>query len=264
MDPKDRHVLITGASRGIGEALAHSFHDAGAKLSLVARNSPALNKVTEIVEGTAYPTDLSDIEQTGKLISRVEEESGPIHILVNNAAVASPKHLTEYSIEEIVSIFNVNLIAPIILVRELVPHMIQREIGHIVNVSSIGAVVPAPGTLPYCSSKAGLTHSTSVLNMDLRNTPIKTTLVELGPIAGGGTLDEMRSNGAYPPTRRIFEITSNLRLSVDTPRSRVALAVVDAVRGDRKHVRIPTRLAPFFMIAEFPRWITESLYNRYS
>jgi short-subunit dehydrogenase len=263
MDPKDQHVLITGASRGIGEALTHSFHKAGAKLSLVARNSQALKNVTENVEGSAYPTDLSDINQTEKLIQRVEEESGPIHILINNAAVASPKHFTDYSTEEIVSIFNVNVLSPIILVKALVPRMIHRGCGHIVNISSIGAAVPAPGLLPYCSSKAGLGHGTSVLRMDLRNTPIKITLVELSNITGGGTLDEMRSEEAYPPSRRYMEIAGNFRLSVDTPRSRVADAVVDAVRGDRKHLRIPTRLAPLFMMAEFPRWFTESLFNRY-
>lgn len=263
MELKNKHVLITGGSRGIGEAYAYSFHKAGAKLSLLARESDSLHLVAKRVEGTAYTADLRNVEQIRNVIPRVEKHSGPIHILVNNAGLAKPKRFIDYSDQEIESIFFVNLIAPVLLTKSLIPRMIERGFGHIVNISSIGAIISIPGLTPYCSSKAGIPHFTACLRTELIDTPVKTTLVELSDIKGGGTLKEMNFVNVYPLTRQFNDLAHRLRLTVETPREVVADRVVEAVIKERVHVRIPTRLAPFFIMSELPRLIAERIWQRF-
>src|ERR1700691_5541261 len=87
MQLQGKRVLITGASRGIGEALAHRFAGAGAKVALVARSQNALRSVAAELGGSAHPADLSDPTEVATLIQRVEDEAGPIDVLVNNAGL---------------------------------------------------------------------------------------------------------------------------------------------------------------------------------
>ena len=90
MELRGKRVLITGASRGIGEALAHKFTDAGASVALVARTRGALETLAARVGGTAHAADLSDPAQVADLIKRVEDEAGPVDVLVNNAGTGPP------------------------------------------------------------------------------------------------------------------------------------------------------------------------------
>ncbi len=89
MELRGKRVLITGASRGIGESLAHAFAGAGAAVALVARTKDAVETLAANLGGTAHPADLSDPTQVATLVSQVEEEAGPIDVLVNNAGVGT-------------------------------------------------------------------------------------------------------------------------------------------------------------------------------
>ena len=90
MELQGRRVLITGASRGIGEALAEKFAAAGSTVALVARTKDAIESTAARLGGSAHAADLSDPEQVANLIGRVEDESGPVDVLVNNAGKGSP------------------------------------------------------------------------------------------------------------------------------------------------------------------------------
>ena len=131
--------------------------------------------------------------------------------------------------------------------------MLARGGGHIVNISSGAGSVVFPGLVIYSASKAALSHFTAGLRADFRGLPIRTTLVELGPV-----LTEMLAHTEdYEPTAKSFERAYRLRAGVKVPRERVAEEVVKAVQKERRHVRVPKRTALFPLIAEAPRRFTE-------
>lgn len=144
MNLRGRRVLVTGGSRGIGAALARGFRDRGAELALVARPSEDLDRTTSSVAGRAYPCDLADADAVAGLVARVEED-GPIDVLVNNAGISGVGWFADRTHEEIHRLLDVNLRAPMLLTRDVIPGMLARGSGAIVNVSSMAAVFSPPG-----------------------------------------------------------------------------------------------------------------------
>ena len=251
-----KRALITGASRGIGEALAKGFASYGAHVALVARSGEAIEKLATDLGGTAHETDLADPAQVASLITRVEQEAGPVDILVNNAGVAPTSGaIQDWTREELEQIFRVNLMAAAELCRQVIPGMLQRGRGHIVNVSSLSGVAVFPGLAAYASTKAGLTHFTAGLRADLKNTPIGTTVVELGPVP----TEMLDSADEYKPVADSFKRFYRLQLLVDVSREVVAADVVTAVEKGRRHVRHPKRAVLFPALTEAPRRIAELL-----
>ncbi len=176
-----KRVLITGASRGIGEALAEKFAGAGATVALVARSKDALEGVAVRLGGTAHAADLSDPAQVAGLIGRVEEEAGPVDVLVNNAGNGLPCGFTDAPDDVLRLTTEVCYLAPAELCRQAIPRMLRRGGGHVVNVSSMAGTAVAPGLVTYSAAKAALSHFTAGLRADFRGLPLGTTLVELGP-----------------------------------------------------------------------------------
>jgi len=252
---RGKRVLITGASRGIGESFAYAFAAAGATVALVARSEDSIRALAAELGGTAHPADLSDPKQVGALISHVEDEAGPVDVLVNNAGVGPPGALTDMSDEDLRLVNEVNYLTPAELCRQAIPRMLRRGGGHIVNMSSVAGCGVVPGLVAYCASKAALSHFTAGLRADLRGLPVGTTLVELGPIP----TDMMAEAEDYGPTAKSFERFYRTRLMVEVPREKVADEVVEAVRKGRKHVRMPKRAVLFPLLCEAPRLTVELL-----
>ncbi|MBV9318949.1 MAG: SDR family NAD(P)-dependent oxidoreductase [Mycobacterium sp.] len=255
MELHGKRVLVTGASRGIGESLAHGFAGAGATVALVARTKDALQALAADLGGTAHPADLSDPTQVSTLLNQVEEEAGPVDVLVNNAGIGTPADFAIASSDHLRQITEVNYLAPAELCRQAIPRMLGRGGGHIVNVSSMADSGVMPGLAAYSASKAALSHFTAGLRADLRGLSIGTTLVELGPIS----TDMLAETEDYEPTAKAFQRFYQMRLLVDIPREKVADAVVEAVQKDRRHVRIPKRAALFPILCEVPRRTAEVL-----
>ncbi len=251
-------MLITGASRGIGESLAHAFAGAGATVALVARTQDAIRSLASELGGTAHPADLADPAQVATLVSQVEDEAGSIDVLVNNAGVGgTTAAFTDTPDENLRHVTQVNYLAPAELCRQAIPRMLGRGGGHIVNVSSMAGCGVIPGTVAYSASKAALSHFTAGLRADLRGLPIKTTLVELGPIP----TDMLAEIEEYEPTAKSFGRFYETHLMVDVPREEVADEVAQAVTKGRRHVRIPKRAAIFPMLSEAPRRATELILS---
>ena len=118
-------------------------------------------------------------------------------MLVNNAGIDLASHVRDQSAADLEAIYRLNLITPAELCRQALHPMLERGRGHIVNVSSLSGVAPFPGLAAYSSTKAGLTQFTAGLRADLRRTPIRTTVVELGPVP----TDMLAHTGTYRPTR---------------------------------------------------------------
>jgi uncharacterized protein len=256
MELRGHRVLVTGASRGIGDALARGFAGADARVALVARSADAIAKLAAELGGTAHPADLGDPAQVATLINRVEDEAGPVDVLVNNAGIAPMSGaVQDWTREEIEQIYRVNLISPVELCRQVLPGMLHRGRGHIVNVSSLAGVSVFPGLAAYASTKAALAQFTAGLRADLKKLPIGTTIVELGPIP----TEMLDSSDEYKPVADSFKRFYRLQLLVDVSQDTVAGDVVNAVEQGRRHVRHPKRAVLFPLLAEAPRRIGELL-----
>src|SRR5438552_17574934 len=142
MELAGRRVMITGASRGIGEALAERFAAAGTRVALVARSEGPLKELAGRLGGTAHPADLADPEQVAGLVDRVEADGGPIDVLVNNAGIDTTGAFINTAPSDVEFLYRLNLVTPVELCRQLVPRMLDRGRGHIVNVSSLAGVGP--------------------------------------------------------------------------------------------------------------------------
>jgi len=246
--------VITGASRGLGAALATKLAARGARLALVARSAEPLAKLAADLGGAAYPADLEDLDHLDELVTRIAAD-GPIDVLVNNAGLDLTGRLAELPAEQIRALFTVNLIAPVLLCRAVIPRMRAQGHGHLVNVSSLAGTNALPGVAPYAASKAGLSHFTAGLRAELKGTGITTTLAEIGTVEST-MMDSLR---AHEPTRRALARLETLHLVHDLTMDDVADALVRAIDERRRHVRLPRRDAAFPLLTEAPRRLTEWL-----
>jgi short-subunit dehydrogenase len=249
MDLDGRRVLVTGASRGIGREIAVHCAAAGARVALVARNEQAIKELAATLGGTAHPCDLADLDQTRALVAQVEADGGPVDVLVNNAGLDGVGALESSTAEGVADLIHVNLLAPMELSRQVLPAMVSRGSGHIVNVSSYAAASMYPGGTTYAASKAGLSHFTEVLRWELRGTGVDLTIVELGPIPTD-MLDQVKT---YRPTEAGFARSYKLGLIVDVPADTVAAHVVKAIEGRKDAVRLPRRAVLFPLLRVAPQ-----------
>ena len=179
-------VLLTGATGGIGRAIAHELHLHGAELVLTGRRENELSTLAGEVNGTALIADLAlpaDLE-------RIVDEAGQIDILVANAGLPGSGELLDHTVSEIDSALAVNLRSPIVLTRMLLPEMLERGRGHFVYISSISGKVAANGTAIYSATKFGLRGFATALRADLHGTPVGASTVFPGFIRDAGMFHE--------------------------------------------------------------------------
>ena len=250
------HVLITGASKGIGVAMADAFTSAGATCTLVARSADALAAHAARLGGHAVVADLSTAAGVDGLVAKVEAEAGrPVDVLVNNAAIETAGHVDEISEADIETMVHTNLTAPMRLYRQVLPGMLERGRGHLVAISSLAGVFPVPGTSIYAGTKAGLTHYSNIAWGDLKGTPIGVTTVEPGPVK-----TEMWDRFVEHPTvGRAAKRLGRMQLIPQEQPEKLASDVVRAVQRDRRHLRYPKRVYAAFLLESAPRRLTEAL-----
>jgi len=247
-------VVVTGASRGIGAQLAERLAARGARVVLVARSRDAISDLAARLGGEAFPADLADPAAIAPLVRAIETE-GPVNVLVNNAGVDLTGAFVDLDPERILALIAVNLVAPMLLCRAVIPTMRLRGKGHIMNVSSLAGTNALPGLAPYSTSKAGLSHFTAALRAECKGTGVTTTLAEIGPVES----DMMESLHSHPPTERALSRLRRLRLATELDMGHVVAALVDAIEHERRHVRLPRRNAIFPILTEGPRRMTELL-----
>ena len=185
----NKTVIITGGSEGVGAATARMFAEAGANLMLVARNKKNLDTLAEELRGKTrvevFAMDVSDAEACVDVFKKAAFEFGRVDILVNNAGYHSRGLVEDVEVSDLGKMIDVNLKAPIMLMRIALPYMREAGGGAIINVGSLAGRSPIPGSAGYAASKAGLRSFTYALGMELSDSNIKLAVVSPGPIDTG-------------------------------------------------------------------------------
>ncbi len=148
---RGKTAIVTGASRGIGLAIARALAKERVELALLSRTKPPAD-----VRGRFLRCDLSDLDQIPPAIARAVKHLGPVDFLINNAGIFLEKPVPDMSVEDWDHVLRVNLTAPFVICREVLPQMIARKQGRIVNIASTSSVQGYLHQSAYCASKHGL------------------------------------------------------------------------------------------------------------
>jgi NAD(P)-dependent dehydrogenase (short-subunit alcohol dehydrogenase family) len=181
-----KHVLVTGASAGIGAALAEGFAKRGATVGICARRTDQLNAVLERCKvhapnSLAWTVDLADLDGLEAFAKQASEELGGIDVLVNNAGIPKRKPVFELSPEIVESTMRINYFSPVRLTFALLDEIIARS-GRLMYVSSVAARLSPPGESAYSATKAAISAWAECLQVDLRDTPVKVHVLYPGVI----------------------------------------------------------------------------------
>jgi short-subunit dehydrogenase len=184
MDLSGKTALITGASGGLGNAIARAVHGRGAAVKLTSRRAEVMEELASELGDRAefVPADLSDADDVRRLVREV----GDVDVLVANAGLPGTGGLVEYSPEQIDRVLDVNLGAPVHLTHALLPGMLERGSGHLVYISSISGKVASPRASLYNATKFGLRGFSLSLHDELRGTGVGCTTIFPGFITDAG------------------------------------------------------------------------------
>lgn len=171
-------ALIAGASRGIGAATARALSDEGAEVVLLARTEADLDRLARELDGRALPADLSSEESVGEAVEELMQDGVVPELVVNAAGVFDLDSLAHTPVETLDRNLDVNLRGAFLLVRAVLPSMLVRGSGVIVNVGSIAGRKALPGNAAYSASKYGLRGMHEVLLEEIRGSGVRATLVE--------------------------------------------------------------------------------------
>ena len=230
-----RTAIVTGASHGIGPFIVKALAKEGMNLVLAARSGDELEQVASSADIRAagvhvltVPTDVTERDALRALVSTAERTFGQVDVLVNNAGGDLQREFHNYTAEEVEALISLNLTGPIELTRLLLPGMLQRKQGHIVNISSMGGSVSFPYTEVYSAAKDGLIAFTRVLRTDYRQAGVSSSVLILGPIKDAGT-------GARTMQEMNQRMSAMGKVSMSPPEA-VAQAVLKSIRRDKAEV----------------------------
>jgi 3-oxoacyl-[acyl-carrier protein] reductase len=221
MDLNGASALVTGASRGIGRAIALALAEAGADVALTARNESELKELASRIQGMGrrapvFPADLCRPGEVRALAAAVEEKLCRVDILINNAGGATLRPMVEMSEEEFEQVIELNLTAVFRLTRLLLPGMLQRQHGHVIMIASTAARRGFAGGTSYVAAKFGLNGFAQCLFYETRSSNVRVTTIFPSSV----NTDLMRQFGAREREERMIQ-------PVD-----IAQAVVAALQTD--------------------------------
>lgn len=249
MKLQGKHVLVTGGSRGIGEQMAREFAARGARVTVVARNGEALQRVAAAINGSHMVVDLSDDAEVDTLIERVESSFGPVDVLVNNAGIETTTAFAVEDTREIRTVARVNLEVPMMLTRHALPGMLARGEGHVVFVSSLAGTAGFPGMSVYGATKSGILNFVNGLSRELKATDVNITVLSPGPV-DTDMWDAVES--AKASVHKVVRRFQKLQLIPTAKPEKIARRTVNAVEKNRPFVRDPKRLSINFWLNHMP------------
>jgi short-subunit dehydrogenase len=237
MELAGRTALLTGATGGLGRAIAAALTARGAKLVLSGRRADALEALAAELPGEGHRALPADLAEPGAA-EKLAQEAGEVDVLIANAGLPGAGLLTDFTPEQVARALRVNLEAPMLMARALYPSMVERGSGHLVFVSSLSGKAASPRSSIYSATKFGLRGFALGLRADLGPQGVGVSLVSPGFVREAGMFAD---SGAKPPPG----------MGTTTPQ-RVGAAVVKAIERNRVEVAVaplPLRALSHFALA---------------
>jgi len=224
-DLRGKNAVVTGASRGLGVYIARTLAAQGVNVALVARTADKLEDARRACEAMdvraiAIAADVTSLNDQRRLVATVEREFGAIDILVNNAGIEIVSSFADLTIEQIDDVIRTNLSAPIWLTKLVLPSMLSRRCGAVVQVASLAGKAPVPYDSIYATTKAGLVNFAESIQGELEGSGVTSSVVCPGFVSGAGMWADRQAAGARRP----------FTLGTVRPQ-KVADAVVRAIKG---------------------------------
>lgn len=242
------HVAVTGASAGIGEALVHAWAARGASVTLVARRKERLDRIAAEVGGKTFvqTADLSLPERATDWIAPAEAALGPIDVLVNNAGVQTVEATAQASVESGEEMLRLNVFTPMRLTRAVLPGMLARRSGTIVDIASMAAFGPMPGMFYYNAAKGGLGNASEGLHGELLGTGVHVLTVYPGPVD-----TDMARRGFERYEKTLFT-----RLSPVGTTEGLARLILRGVERKKRRIIYPWAYSLALSYPRITRWFT--------
>ena len=179
---RGRNAIVTGGSRGLGPYIARNLADEGVNIALSARSAELLETVARELSGKgarviAVPADITVGADRKALVQRAEAELGQVDVLINNAGILHVAEFARQEESEVARTIETNLTGPMLLTREVLPGMLRRASGHVVNISSLAGKRGVPYEAAYAASKAGLIEWSNALRMELEDTGVDVSVL---------------------------------------------------------------------------------------
>lgn len=230
MDLQGRVAIVTGASRGLGVRMAEALARKGANIALAARSAEDLEKTAEAIRAigvqvAAIPTDVNKRTDQKNLVKKTTEQLGPPDVLINNAGVERIVNFHEMDLDDIENIIRTNVIALETLTRQVVPGMIERRRGHIVNIASMAGKTAVPYSTVYSSSKHAVVGFSWSLREEVKRFGVGVSVVCPGFVSDEGMFTAW--TGGKPP-----------KLASTVSPQDVAAATVRAVEKNRAEISV--------------------------
>lgn len=262
---KDKVVLITGGSRGLGLVLARHLAAEGAKLALIARDEVELLRAQRSLEhlGADVETFICDVTEDAdvkRAVARVVETFGRLDVLINNAGVTQVGSLATLTDSDFQEAMAINFWGPLHMTMEALPHLRKTHDGRIINISSIGGKLPAPHMLPYSASKFALTGLSEGMRAELLDDGVKITTVCPGLMRTGSPRNATFKGRAAAKEYEWFSVADSLPI-ITMSAERAAKKILDAARVGQSEVVLTwyAKLATWFH-AVFPGFTSATLW----
>jgi short-subunit dehydrogenase len=222
MDLHGRTVLLTGATGGLGRAIARELARRGASLILTGRRAEVLEPLADETGGRAIACDLGEADDVERLLEAV---GSGVDVLVANAGLPGSGHLTSFSVEEIDRAIAVNLRAPMVMAARLVEAMAARGAGHLLFVSSLSGLAASGGGSVYSATKFGLRGFAHALREDLRDSGVGVSVVLPGFIRDEGMFHDSRASlPRFVGTRTPEDVATAVAGAIERDRAEVGVA----------------------------------------
>ena len=259
-------AVLTGASRGLGPYMARALAHENMNLVLAARSFEQLEQVaaevrTLGVKATVIRCDVTNAADRQALVDAAMSGMGRIDVLVNNAGIELTAHFETQPEDEIASVIDVNLTSAMLLARAVLPAMLDRKSGHIVNIASLAGKVPVPYSSPYAASKAGLIGFTESFRSEFRKRGVSASVICPSFVSEAGMYADMQDQAG---------VKANILAGTTTP-AKVASDVIKAIKRDRPEMlvyrgpgRVVSGLAEFMpglFERTFPLFKTNDLFR---
>lgn len=259
-DISGKLVLVTGASSGIGFAVAKAFAEKGARLALVARNEERLAYALDLIQplsplSFSIVADITDDTAATTIVDAVQDEVGAsVDVLVNSAGRGILGRVEDVPVEAYRQALDLNFIAPTALIKAVLPGMKSHQEGQIINITSGVALRGIPGVSPYCSSKAAFLRLSESLRVELIRHGVD--VIDISP--GLVTSEFQKNLNVYGKLKETFTTGKT------TPAEAVAARVISASRRRERYVSLSRRARLVSMVDLFIPSMIDNLLNRRS